>query len=179
MRSFLSYYIDGGKAAFAINFQRRKEKYSGGKNLQKEQFIIHPNFGKKENNMKKSILLTVLFCLVYVSVAIAESSVDGSVVNSVGGQTVTNTAVGKGSKASLGAVKMEESKVGGSVFNSVVGQTVTNTALGNESEANLGVVKLKDSKVGGSIVNTVAGQTVTNTAAGNESEANMGVVDMK
>ena len=143
---------------------------------------IHPLFTvicRKENTMKKSIILSALFCVISVSVALAESTVGGSVTNEIQGDNITNSAAGTESKANLGSVVMEGSKVGGSVTNKVTGKAITNEATGTQSEANLGAVKMENSKVGGSVTNTIEGKNLTNTATGTKSEANMGSVKMK
>ena len=57
--------------------------------------------------MKKSIITTTLFCLISVSSALADSTVNGSIYNSTTGDTITNMAEGTQSEANLGAVKIK------------------------------------------------------------------------
>jgi hypothetical protein len=159
---------------FIFSNQRQKGKTPSGR--------IHHLFTvicRKENTMKKSIVLSALFCMISVSVALADSTVGGSVTNEIQGDTITNSSTGTESKANLGAVIMEESKVGGSVMNRVVGKTITNTATGAQSEANLGVVNIQNSRVSGSVVNNIEGKNLTNLAIGTGSEANIGTVKTK
>ncbi len=116
-------------------------------NPERKEFNHHSTLREKENTMKKSIVMSALFCLITVSSALAGSSVDSSISNSTSGQELTNMAVGTQSEANLGVVSLKDAKVGGTISNYTNGRNFTNMSLGVQSEANLGVVKVENAKV--------------------------------
>lgn len=57
--------------------------------------------------MKKSIVVSAMYCLFTVSTAIADSTVDSAIKNSTTAQQLIDMAVGRQSEANFGVVKMK------------------------------------------------------------------------
>ncbi|MFH2045350.1 MAG: FecR family protein [Pseudomonadota bacterium] len=95
-----------------------------------------------------------------------------AIINSLSEKGLTNIAIGKGSEANLGNVKIKGSNIKGAIINNASGSNMTNIAIGKDSKANLGSVTVEDSDVKGAIVNKSKGTNVTNVAAGTDAEAN-------
>ncbi|MBU3947038.1 MAG: FecR family protein [Proteobacteria bacterium] len=95
-----------------------------------------------------------------------------AIINKLSGKNLTNIAIGKGSEANLGTVKIQGSNIKGAVINDASGSNMTNIAAGTDSKANLGSVTVENSEVKGAIVNKSKGTNVSNVAAGTESKAN-------
>ncbi|MBU1054607.1 MAG: FecR family protein [Proteobacteria bacterium] len=95
-----------------------------------------------------------------------------AIINNLSGKGLTNIAIGKGSEANLGTVKIKGSNIKGAIINDASGSNMTNIAIGKDSKANLGSVTVENSDVKGAIVNKSKGTNVTNIAAGTDAEAN-------
>ena len=95
-----------------------------------------------------------------------------SIINKLSGKGLTNIAIGKGSEANLGTVKIKGSNIKGAIINDASGSNMTNIAAGTDSKANLGSVTVENSDVNGAIVNKSKGTNVTNVAAGTDAKAN-------
>lgn len=95
-----------------------------------------------------------------------------AIINKLSGNGLTNIAIGKGSEANLGTVKIKGSNIKGAIINDASGSNMTNIAMGTDSKANLGSVTVENSDVKGAIVNKSKGTNVTNIAAGTNAEAN-------
>ncbi|MGB5158550.1 FecR family protein [Desulfobacterium sp. N47] len=95
-----------------------------------------------------------------------------AIINKLSGKNLTNIAIGKGSEANLGNVKITGSNIKGAIINDASGSNITNIASGTNSKANLGSVKVENSNIKGAIVNKSKGTNVSNVAAGTEAKAN-------
>lgn len=95
-----------------------------------------------------------------------------AIINKLSGKSLTNIAIGKGSEANLGTVKIIGSNIKGAVINDASGSNMANIAAGTNSKANLGSVTVENSDVKGAIVNKSRGTNVSNVAAGTGAKAN-------
>lgn len=69
---------------------------------------------------------------------------EGSVIiNKFSGKNVTNIAIGKGSEANLGTVKVKGSTIKGAVINDSTATNTSNIAIGTDTRANTGSVVLE------------------------------------
>jgi len=73
----------------------------------------------------------------------AGSDISGVIINKFSGNNLTNIAIGKGSEANLGTIKIEGSKIKGTVVNEGTASNVTNVAIGNGAAANTSSIIIK------------------------------------
>jgi len=71
------------------------------------------------------------------------SDISGVVINKFSGSNVTNVAIGKGSEANLGTIKIKGSKIKGVIVNEGSASNVTNVAIGENATANTGSIIIK------------------------------------
>jgi hypothetical protein len=71
------------------------------------------------------------------------SDISGVIINKFSGNNLTNIAVGKGSEANLGTVKIEGSKIKGTIVNEGSASNVTNVAVGDNANANTSSIIIK------------------------------------
>lgn len=97
--------------------------------------------------MNKILVLT-LAGLVSVgggAVALAQTTVDGSVINQADIQKSLNMSIGKNSKARMGSIALKNANVGktGSVINEATVDKSLNMAIGEGASASMGSVELE------------------------------------
>ncbi len=95
-----------------------------------------------------------------------------AIINKLSGSNLANIAIGLGSEANLGTVKIKGSNIKGAIINDASGSNMTNIAEGTDSKANLGSVTVENSDVKGTIVNESKGTNVSNVASGRGAKAN-------
>jgi hypothetical protein len=71
------------------------------------------------------------------------SDISGVIINKFSGSNLTNIAIGKGSEANLGTVKIEGSKIKGAIVNEGSASNVTNVAVGDNASANTSSIVIK------------------------------------
>lgn len=71
------------------------------------------------------------------------SDISGVIINKFSGSNLTNVAIGKGSQANLGAIKIQGSKIKGVIVNEGSASNVTNVAIGQDATANTSSVIIK------------------------------------
>ncbi|MFO7666600.1 MAG: FecR family protein [Desulfobacterales bacterium] len=71
------------------------------------------------------------------------SDISGVIINKFSGSNLTNVAIGKGSEANLGAIKIQGSKIKGVIVNEGSASNVTNVAIGENAAANTGSIIIK------------------------------------
>lgn len=71
------------------------------------------------------------------------SDISGVVINKFSGSNVTNVAIGKGSEANLGTIKIKGSKIKGVIVNEGSASNVTNVAIGENATANTSSIIIK------------------------------------
>ncbi|MBU1181076.1 MAG: FecR family protein, partial [Proteobacteria bacterium] len=65
------------------------------------------------------------------------------IINKFSGNNLTNVAIGKGSEANLGTIKIKGSKIQGVIVNEGSASNVTNVAIGNDATANTSSIIIK------------------------------------
>lgn len=116
---------------------------------------------------------------VQFSVALKNSRMSGTVVNSTQSKDSMNIATGKRNVANQGSVSVSRGKVKGSVVNSVATKSATNMAVGRDNQANQSSVSVKTSTVKGAVSNTSKGKNLLNAAVGRRNQANQSAVIIK
>ena len=96
--------------------------------------------------MKRYSALAVAATLAFSTLAFGAGSEvkESAIINAANVTNAANLAIGKGSEANLGTVKIEGSKVEKSaVINASNVTNAANLAIGKDSEANMGSVVIK------------------------------------
>lgn len=71
------------------------------------------------------------------------SDISGVIINKFSGSNLTNVAIGKGSQANFGAIKIQGSKIKGVIVNEGSASNVTNVAIGENATANTSSIIIK------------------------------------
>jgi len=74
---------------------------------------------------------------------VSDISQGSVIINKFSGSNLTNVAIGKGSQANLGAIKIQGSKIKGVIVNEGSASNVTNVAIGENATANTGSIIIK------------------------------------
>lgn len=110
------------------------------------------------------------------SVALKDSRMNGTVVNSVLSKNAVNVAAGKRNVANQGSVSIYRGDVKGLVVNSAATKSTTNMAVGNRNQAHQSAIIIKKSSVSGKVINSSVGNSKINMAVGTNNKANQGTV---
>lgn len=93
--------------------------------------------------MKKIAVITIAIVFAFTGLAMAQSNVQGAVVNKSDVAGSANVAAGVGNNANMGATEIGQSNVKGAVINQSNVKGSANVAAGVGNEANMGSVVIK------------------------------------
>ncbi|EKD40212.1 MAG: Peptidase S8 and S53 subtilisin kexin sedolisin [uncultured bacterium] len=121
--------------------------------------------------------VVLLFCLTTPMNVLAESAVQGTVVNAPARiEKSTNIAAGSDNKAEQSSVVLKNVKMSTAVVNSVQSETAVNVAAGKRNVARQGSVSISRGTGRGVVLNSVATKSTSNMAAGSDNQANQSSV---
>ncbi len=124
-----------------------------------------------------NLWLSLLFCLTTPLIVLAESSIQGNVVNTSGkAENNANIAAGNDNKAAHSSVILRNTRVNGTLANSVQSSSAVNVAAGKRNLAGQGSVSLSQATVKGSVLNNVTTKSTGNIAIGKDNKADQGSV---
>lgn len=110
------------------------------------------------------------------SIALKNSRMSGTVVNSVQSKNAVNVASGKRNVVSQGSVSVSRGKVKGIVSNSVANKSTVNMAVGSGNQAHQSSVVVKSSTVKGIVNNSSKSKNMINAAVGSRNQANQSAI---
>ena len=124
--------------------------------------------------------VSLLFCLTMSTTVFAESSVQGSIINTPAKiKHSTNIATGSENKARQFSIALKNTKMSGTVINSGHSKNTVNIAAGKKNVANQGSISISRGSVKGSVVNNTTAKSTSNMAVGSRNQANQSAIIMK
>ena len=113
---------------------------------------------------------------VHSSIAVKNSRINSTIVNSGESKSAMNVAAGKRNVAGQSSVAVTTSTVKGTLSNTSTGKNMQNAAVGNRNQANQSATVIKNSSINATLSNTSKGEANVNMAIGADNKADQGSV---
>jgi hypothetical protein len=113
---------------------------------------------------------------VHSSIALKNSRINSTIVNSGESESAMNLAAGKRNVAGQSSVAVTTSTVKGTVSNTSTGKNLQNAAVGSRNQASQSATVIKNSSINATLSNTSKGEANVNMAVGADNKADQGSV---
>ncbi len=121
----------------------------------------------------------LLFSLNTPHLVLAESTVQGKIINAPSSERSSNIAAGTDNRAVHSSLSLNNVKMSGTAANSVQSKTAANLAAGERNTASQGALSLSRATVAGSVQNSAVTRSTRNMAVGRENQANQSSLEVK